>query len=137
MLTGCDGTGAHYTAYVDEVEPEIPGLKVEGTKAIWGAIYIENDTGMDVYIYYYRDGRELYKITATDSFGKNEQGDWVHYRKANSITYSSPPVEYAGSADGLPDGRYHGQVMKEWVIEGRAGDTPFKIYGRMVYEPVR
>lgn len=130
FLVGCDGA-APYFAYVDRVEPAIPGLGVKGTRGIGGWISIVNDTGLDVYIYD-QDGQEALKITPTAWYDKLPSGEWGTAVAGNAADYSSSVIQYWGP----PDGRSRGQVMKTWVIEGRAGDTPFTIYGRTVYEPV-
>ncbi len=136
LLAGCDGAqqGA-CPARVDRVEPAIPGLLVEGTRGITGELKVVNNTGQDVYLYD-QEGQEQYKITATESFDKDSQGNWVHLGNGNWMAYHEETIKCRGSEfDALP-GRYSGEVMKEWVIAGRAGDTPFTIYGRTVYEPL-
>ena len=136
LVTGCDGTGEIYIAHVDKVEPTVPGLSVEATMGIRGEIIITNDMGTEVLYIYDQDGQEQFKITSMETLCKNKKGDWVHFSDGNWMVYgSSTIVYYCGSMCGQPAGRYRGQVMKEWVIEGRAGDTPFNIYGRTVYEP--
>ena len=140
---------------MDKVEPAIPGLLVEGTGGFGGELVITNSTSMDVFI---NDptGHEEFKMTSTEVFccntrgncspGATPSGDYPpggpfceghpeDFHKGNVTSYGWHPVAYCGSSCGLPTGRYWGQVMREWVLEGRAGDTPFKIYGRTVYEP--
>lgn len=129
FLAGCDGA-APYFAYVDRVEPAIAGLDVKGTRGIGGWISIVNDTGLDVYIYD-EDGQEVLKITPVATFRRDVDGTWAPPYAGNAADYNSKVIQYWGP----PDGRSRGQVMKTWVIEGRAGDTPFKVYGRTVYEP--
>jgi hypothetical protein len=51
------------------------------------------------------------------------------------MAYWEKTIMYNGSGGDQPPGSYSGETMKEWAISGRAGDTPFKIYGRTVYLP--
>jgi hypothetical protein len=130
-LSGCD-SGDTYAARVDKIEPPIPGLVVrEGD--LQGGLHIRNDTGNDIY-FYDDQGREQLKLTSEALFHKDEQGEWVYVRKGNDLIWAGD-TEYEGSRGNQPAGRYPGQVMTEWVIAGRAGDTPFKIYGQTVYAP--
>ncbi len=138
LLAGCDGTGEIYIAYVDKVEPAIPGLSIAATRGIGGELLITNDTGQDVYIYGRDGSTEVVRITSTSNCReKNEQGEWTRCSAGNWWHYSTSIITYDGSRAGQAAGRYRGQVMKEWVVEGLAGDTPFRICGRTVYEPPR
>jgi hypothetical protein len=131
LLGGCNGTGIrYYTAYVDRVEPTIPGLVVTGGTS---SIYIENNTGVDVYVYD-SQGEDVLRLTPTECFIRRGQ-DWTGPHPWNHFNYPGYPVEYSAGATNQPHGRYAGQVMREWVVEGRVGETPFKIYGRTVYTP--
>jgi hypothetical protein len=131
FLAGCELSSARYFAYVDRVEPAIPGLDVQGTRGIGGEISIVNDTGMDVYIYD-EDGQEVLKITPTASYRKLASGKWGTPRAGNAAPHDSSAMQYLGLP---PDS--DNQVVKTWEIAGRAGDTPFTIYGRTVYEPAK
>lgn len=131
-LLSCDGSPPIF-AYVDRVEPEIPGLIIEATRGFGGEIAIENNTGEEVYIFD-QEGREIYKLTRTALYERDNDGNWalvVQNRKKFVFPYHLPPVGYEGPKS---TGRKK-QVLSEWVVEGRVGDTPFKIYGRTVYEP--
>jgi hypothetical protein len=121
---------------VDRVEPAIPGLLIEGTRGVHGELKIVNNTGQDVYLYD-QSGQEQYKITATETFRQDSQGNWIHRSNGNWMAYWEKTIEYYGSGGDQPPGQYPGEVMKEWSIAGRAGDTPFTIYGRTVCERVK
>jgi len=131
LLAGCEVKRDLYFAYVDRVEPAIPGLAAQGTRAVMGSIAIVNDTGMDVYIYD-EDGLEVVKITPTAWYDKLPSGEWGTRHAGHSTSYSSGAIRYSGLS---PDS--DNQVVKTWEVKGRAGDTPFTIYGRTVYEPAR
>jgi len=118
-------------AYVDKVEPEIPGLIIEATRGLGGELFITNKTGKDVVIFD-QGGEEFIRITSDNKiFEKDENDKWVRHTDSNLISFYYPPVGYEGPR---PTG-WKKQVLSEWVVEGRVGDTPFKIYGRTVYEP--
>jgi hypothetical protein len=128
LLANC-GWPEVYTAYVDRIEPPVPGLEVKGL-GVGGDLYITNNSGQVVYLYDQK-GQELYKMTPTQLFKKDLQGSWVLSREVSETSYAE--VNYEGSRDNQPKGIFQGQVMKRWVVEGRVGDTPFKIYGHTAY----
>jgi len=98
-----------------------------------GALEVRNNTGQDVYLYD-QEGQEQFKITPTETFDKDSQGNWVHRNSSNRMSYGEATIEYYGTGGDQPPGSYRGETMKEWIIAGRAGDTPFQIYGRTVCE---
>jgi hypothetical protein len=131
-LSGCMDSGDTYAAQIVRIEPPVPGLVVKGGD-LQGGLYIRNDTGVDIY-FYDDQGREQVKLASEALFHKGEQGEWVYDGKGNEMSWGGDTI-YEGSRGNQPAGRYRGQVMKEWVIAGRAGDTPFKIYGQTIYAP--
>ena len=119
-----------YLAYVDKVEPEIPGLGVKEYSAVIGAFEIINNTGQDLYLYN-QQGEESIKIASTGGvFVRDDKGQWKKSDNSNWINVSGPPVSYEG-----PPPKKRGTVVNEWVVRGCVGDIPFAIHGRTVYEP--
>lgn len=119
-----------YLAEIERVEPEIPGLIVEETTAVVGAITVINETGKD--IYNEEGDEEIMKITPSEVLEKDKDGQWVHLRSSN-VKSLGGEIPYHEHSPERPRGQYNGQVMKEWVVRGRVDDTPFQIIGKTVY----
>ena len=130
FLTEC-GSGClfPYIAYIDKVEPKIPGLIIKETRGCGGEISIINNTGEDVYLYDER-GQEYVKITSF-TICRKVAGEWRIEAHSNVYYCLDPRLRYEG-----PEPKdQKTQIIKHWSIEGRAGETHFTIIGHTVYEP--
>ncbi|MEM2130181.1 MAG: hypothetical protein QXZ70_06250 [Candidatus Bathyarchaeia archaeon] len=133
VLASCASTTVTlpYTAQIETIQPDQPGLEIRATAGGGGEIEIINRTAQEV-ILLDEQGYPYVRIMP-DGVYELLGSTWVKTKDTPVYYCHDPRLVYDGPE---PDVRAP-QVMKQWTITGQIGRQTFIISGQTVYNPNR
>jgi hypothetical protein len=123
------GVTPPYTAQVDDISPDLPGVEFRATRGAGGELEITNHTEQELVLL--DEHAQPYIRLAPDGLYELRETTWVRTKDSPVHYCHDPRIVYDGPE---PDSRKT-QVVKRWTIAAQLGDQTITVTGRTIYQP--